>query len=309
MDLKLLHAFLTVASQGHFGRAAAALLITQPALTQRVQSLERYVGAQLFTRSPREVRLTAAGEILLPYARTLAQIEEHALRDLSEHAAGRGGRLKISYLSQGDMPTQSRIGTEFRRRYSRAILETHTGNSQDNMARLVDGEVDAAFVALPIHAPDTVVVRTIAPYPLILALPSSHRLAQLDRVPVKALRGEPLIVLPASINAALAAALRAWLTRHTGAKLNVVAEEPPDHAVEAVGILGAMAFLSGRLSAKMTPPPGVTFKPMSPAPVVALAIAYRRDDPAPLLTNLLRAVDEVGAVDPHDITDDSEPIF
>jgi len=308
MDLKLLHAFLNLAAQGHFGRAADALLVTQPALTQRIQALERYVGVKLFTRTTREVRLTAAGEILLPYARTLAQVEEHALRDLAEHAAGRGGRLRLSYLSQGDMPTQSKIGAEFRHRYARASLETFTGNSQDNMARLVAGDVDAVFVATPINAPATVVVRTIAPYPLILGLPSSHRLAQLDRVPVKALRGEPLIIAPPSINAALITALRAWLTRHTGAKLNVVAEEPPDHAVEAISSLGAMAFLSGRLSVAMTPPPGVAFRPMSPTPLVALAMAYRRDDPAPLLTNLLRVVDEVAPVDPRDITEDSEPI-
>ena len=71
MELRQLRAFLQVATARHFGKAAAVLKITQPALTQRIQALERELGVQLLTRTAREVRLTPAD---------LARIEELAPR-------------------------------------------------------------------------------------------------------------------------------------------------------------------------------------------------------------------------------------
>src|ERR1700737_2275948 len=68
VELRQLRAFLEVANAQHFGHAAQTLKITQPALTQRIQALERELGVRLLQRSARGVRLTAAGEILLPYA-------------------------------------------------------------------------------------------------------------------------------------------------------------------------------------------------------------------------------------------------
>src|SRR6202048_4176243 len=68
VELRQLRAFLEVANAQHFGHAAQSLKITQPALTQRIQALERELGVRLLQRSARGVRLTAAGEILLPFA-------------------------------------------------------------------------------------------------------------------------------------------------------------------------------------------------------------------------------------------------
>ena len=73
MELRQLRAFVEVAGQGHFGRAAQRLHLTQPSLTQRIQALEREVGVQLLERSAREVRLTAAGTMLLPHAQSLVR--------------------------------------------------------------------------------------------------------------------------------------------------------------------------------------------------------------------------------------------
>src|SRR5260221_14353956 len=95
MDIRHLQAFVQIAIEGHFGRAAEHLKVTQPALTQRLQALEREVGVQLLKRSPREVRLTPAGEVLLPYAQSLVQIQGQALRELAEIAAGRGGGIRL----------------------------------------------------------------------------------------------------------------------------------------------------------------------------------------------------------------------
>src|SRR2546422_1687979 len=132
MELRQLRAFLQVATLRHFGRAAATLKITQPALTQRIQALERELMVQLLTRSAREVQLTSAGAVLLPYAKSLVQVEDRALRDLADHAAGRAGHIRIAYLSSGDVPTQGKIVTEFRTRYPSITVETSTGHSHAN---------------------------------------------------------------------------------------------------------------------------------------------------------------------------------
>lgn len=308
MELRQLRAFLEVANLGHFGRAATVLKITQPALTQRIQALERELNVQLLTRSAREVRLTSAGEVLLPYARSLVQVEDRALRELAENAAGRAGRLRISYHSLGDTVTQSKIVARFRECYPRVVVETTAGHSEANIERLASGEVDAAFLATPIAPRDAVEVRPIAPFELVLALPLQHRLAKLDRVPVRELRGEPLVLTPLKLNRALNGALRNWLTSRTGGELNLVAEEPPDQAIQAFVNSGAASAIVTSSISSTAVVADIAYRSLKPAPLITLAIAYLRDDPSPVLANLLRVIDEVSQSLSVQLPDDGEPI-
>lgn len=293
MDFKQIQAFIEVAAERHFGRAASTLQITQSALTQRIQALERELGVQLLDRSPSGVRLTAAGEVLLPYARTMVQTVTLARRDLADNAAGLGGHLSLGYAAHADLPAQVKIATEFRRQYPRVAVETLSTSSQDNLESVARGELDAAFATAPLEPRSSVVEKVILSDPLVIALPRNHRLAHLDRVPVAQLRGESLIITPSKLNVATVTAFRAWLTRLTGAPLRVVAEEPPILAVEAVATLGGpVSFVSGRLSASMASS-NVVFKPLAPSPLLRLVLIYLRDNPAPVLASLLRTVDEV----------------
>src|SRR5260370_37244137 len=88
MELRNVRAFVAVADERHFGRAAASLNLTQPALSLRIQVLEKEVGIQLFQRNAREVRLAPAGEALLLNARALVVVEERALREMKDYGAG-----------------------------------------------------------------------------------------------------------------------------------------------------------------------------------------------------------------------------
>jgi DNA-binding transcriptional LysR family regulator len=149
-------------------------------------------------------------------------------------------------------------------------------------------------------------VRPITKYPLVLAMPKSHRLAGMDRVPVRQLRAEKLNLFPRHMNPGSVGALRAWLVSHTGAPLNVVSEEPPDQAIEAVSAYGGpIAFISAVVANSMSVP-GVVFRPMSPAPLMTLSLAYLRDNPAPILASLLRTIDEVGAAYQEELPPDAE---
>src|SRR5712671_7837820 len=103
MELRQLRAFVEVAEAGHFGHAAERLHLTQPALTQRIQALERELGLQLLERTAREVRLAPAGIVLLPHARRLVEAEDQALHDLKAYSSGIAGQLRLAYQASGDV--------------------------------------------------------------------------------------------------------------------------------------------------------------------------------------------------------------
>ena len=308
MELRQLRAFVEVASSEHFGHAAAVMKITQPALTQRIQAIERELGVRLLTRSAREVRLTHAGEALLPYAKRLVQLEDQALSELADVAAGRDGRLRIAYLLHGDVVLQGKVGAQFRRCYPSVDVAASAAHSRTNLELLCSGETDAAFVELPADVPDGIAIQSIGrPHQLMVALHLDHNLAKLERVPVAALRGVPLVLCPTLENPAMAAALKRWLTRHTGTDLKVVAEEPADQAIETVATSGAAAAVVNwwRASAGAA---GVAFKPLIPAPLVEFSVAHRSGDPKQVLKNLLTVVDEIGVSTVNEAEVDGELI-
>ena len=293
MELRQLRAFLQVAGARHFGRAAAALKITQPALTQRIQALERELGVQLLTRSAREVRLTPAGEVLLPYADSLIHVEDRALRELADNAAGRAGRLRITYSLHSDIPVMGAIMAEFRRCYPKVEIEAGSGYSVMNAEQVAAGLMDAAFVSLPTPRIEIVATQRISDDPVLVAVGERHPFAQMERVPVKALAGMPMILVPSALNPLLTAAFKRWLADRSGAELNVIAEEPLEQAALVVAKSdGVVAFGSSRWASAASMP-GVVTRPLTPAPMTTFGIAYRRDDASPHLANLLQIVDQV----------------
>ena len=305
MELRQLRAFLKVATTRHFGRAAATLNITQPALTQRIQALERELGMQLLTRSAREVRLTAAGEVLLPYANCLIQVEDRALRDLADNAAGRAGRLRVAYLLHGDVGTQGKIVGEFRRRYPDVAVETTMGNSRLNLDLLHSGAVDVGFIG-PLKVAPEIAVQTTGQRPLILALPEKHPLVQRATVPVRLLAGVPLILWPESWNPELLATFKQWLARHIGGEPNVIALEPADQALEAIAANGSAVTIVSGWRASAAPVTGIAFRTLVPEPFIEHQIAYLRNDPSPTLQHLLNITKEVMAANQSPLSKEAE---
>jgi DNA-binding transcriptional LysR family regulator len=305
LELRQLRAFLQVATKRHFGRAAATLNITQPALTQRIQALERELGMQLLTRSAREVRLTPAGEVLLPYANSLVQVEDRALRDLADNAAGRAGRLRVAYLLHGDVGTQGKIVGEFRRKYPEVAVETTMGNSRLNLDLLQSGVIDVGFIG-PYKVPAEIAVQTMGQAPLALALPEKHPLAEQALVPVSMLAGVPLILWPESWNPELLASFKQWLARHIGSEPNVIALEPADQALQAVAANGSAVTIVSGWRASGAPLTGVVFRTLVPEPFIEHQIAYLRTDPSPTLQHLLTITKEVLAANHSPLRKEAE---
>src|SRR6266566_4369478 len=254
VELRQLRAFVHVANTRHFGRAAV--------------------------------------EVLLPYANSLIQVENRALRDLADNAAGRAGSLRVAYLLHGDVGTQGKIVAEFRRRYQDVAVETTVAPSKSNLEHLMSGAVDAAFIATP-HVGPEVAVKQTGRRALMLAMPTAHPLAKLDSVPASSLRGVPMIVWPRSWNPEVAASFRQWLARNIGEEPNIVAEEPTEQAFVAVASSGSTVTVASSWRAAAAPITGIAIRPLVPQPLLDHEIAYLRDNPSPALQNLLRITDEI----------------
>jgi len=258
----------------------------------RDRALERELGMQLLTRSAREVRLTQAGEVLLPYANSLVQVEDRALRDLADNAAGRAGRLRVAYLLHGDVGIQGKIVGEFRRRYPEVAVETTMGNSRLNLDLLQSGAVDAGFIG-PSKVAAEIAVQAMGQGPLVLALPEKHPLVQQATVPVSMLAGVPLILWPESWNPELLVTFKQWLARHIGSEPNVIALEPADQALEAVARSSSAVTIVNGWRASAAPVTGIAYRSLVPAPFIEHLVAYLRNDPSPMLQHLLSITKEV----------------
>ncbi|MEU6479951.1 LysR family transcriptional regulator [Streptomyces sp. NPDC047017] len=196
MELRQLTYFVTVAEELHFGRAADRLHIVQSAVSQQIQRLERDLGAELFDRSPRRVRLTAAGERLLPQARTVLAAAERARAAVAPPA---GLRIGTSTGLGGHL---DRVLAAFAERAPDVPVELASLPVADRPARVAGGELDAAFV----RAADPVPGLRVVPLwqdPLVAALPASHPLAARAELDLAELAGLPLTLTSRRDNPAL----------------------------------------------------------------------------------------------------------
>jgi len=196
MELRQLSYFVTVAEELHFGRAAERLHIVQSAVSMQIQRLERELGAELFDRTPRRVRLTAAGERLLPEARAVL-----AAADRARAAVAPPPGLRIG-TSTGMGAHLDRVLAAFARRAPDIPVELFSLPVAERLDRVADGRLDAAFVR-SVEPVRGVRVLPLWPDPLVAALPAGHPLAGRDEIEVAELAGLPLALTDRRHNPAL----------------------------------------------------------------------------------------------------------
>ncbi|MCX3063564.1 LysR family transcriptional regulator [Streptomyces beihaiensis] len=189
MELRQLAYFVSVAEELHFGRAAERQHIVQSAVSQQVRRLERELGAELFDRSPRHVRLTPAGERLLPEARAVLAAAERA-----RAAVTRRGTLRIG-TSTGLGAHLDRVLGTYAQLAPDITVELVSAPPEERLRRVRDGRLDATFlrggVDGPKPAPGLRAVR-VWREPLLAAVPVRHPLAAGPDIAVADLAGLPL---------------------------------------------------------------------------------------------------------------------
>jgi DNA-binding transcriptional LysR family regulator len=205
VELRHLAALQAVAREGTFGRAADRLGYTQSAVSQQIATLERLVGSRLLERpgGPRPVSLTEAGELLLRHADGILARLNAAHADLAALAEGTAGKLRVgAYQSVGAriLPTLlRRFGDEWP---EVEIALTESSNDLDLVGDVERGELDLAFVMLPIedgpfealelmHDPYVLVVPADSPLALRGKPPTPRDVAGMNLIGFRACRSIP----------------------------------------------------------------------------------------------------------------------
>jgi DNA-binding transcriptional LysR family regulator len=195
MDIRRLRQFLVVAEELNFSRAAARLHISQPALSQLVQSLESELDGALFERHPRGVTLSQAGLVFKDEAFDLVARFDQALARTRRVAHGDAGRLHVGF---NELSGQHRIFAEAVRRFRvdhpDVALEIMPLTAHEQIGLLRSGSIDAGFQYWhQEEAPDFVTHLPLEADHYVLALARSHPLAARDRIDPAALSRTTLI--------------------------------------------------------------------------------------------------------------------
>ncbi|WP_036500550.1 LysR family transcriptional regulator [Nocardia aobensis] len=190
--------FVAVADELNFTRAAEALFISQPALSKQIRALERQIGAPLFDRDSRSVRLTPVGRTLLPHARKLSADWDSARAEVEAAKAGRHATVTIGISTSPGRGLLPAVRSRFATAFPHAKPELRQLGWSDPTAGLADAGADVAFVWLPLAQPDRYDWIVVAREPRMVALPENHPLAAHSVVDFADLLDEPFLALPES---------------------------------------------------------------------------------------------------------------
>jgi DNA-binding transcriptional LysR family regulator len=200
IELRLWRQFLAVTETLHFGRAAVALHMTQPPLTQAIAHLEALLGLRLFDRTKRSVALTAAGAALVPQVRDLLARALALPVHARAAAGGEVGRLRLGFVSTVGFALLPAWVRAFRQQHPQVALELIEATGDVQLQLLERGEIDAGFMLhSPGFAPPGLARVLISSEPLVLALPEQHPLAGSRTLPLAKVLAEPLVIFPRRI--------------------------------------------------------------------------------------------------------------
>lgn len=292
MEIRWLEAFVAVAEELHFGRAAERLGMAQSPLSQTVRRLERELDTTLFDRSTRSVALTPAGLALLPHVRRAfgeLELGREATRAIDGVVHG---TVAIGFSGALNHHTLSPLTRAVRHRYP-GVTMVLTGRvmTGDGVVQVERGDLDLAFVGLPID-PSPLSTRLVAREPLGVVLPVDHRLAGELEIDLVELAAEPFVATPVSAGSALQRLAVAACAR-AGFRPEVVQESADPFLILTLVAAGVgVALMASSIAAIV--PPGAVYVPLRDEPTyMEHAIAWRADNPSLVLRTVLEVAAEV----------------
>jgi DNA-binding transcriptional LysR family regulator len=284
-DIRQLHHFVTVAREMHFSRAAEALHIAQPSLSQSIRQIEKDLGVELFHRTSRNVKLTAAGKVFYEEAQHTLDQMAHACRAAQQAARGEHGALAIGFVTTAIMGgLQQRIAC-FREHFPKVELELRE--------LLVDTMLDQLHLgALDLICTDSYVMdarlrsRKLASPPWVIAVPVTHRLAKKHAVHLEEFAEDPFIFpthhSPHTLHDTML---------HACKKAGFV----PNRRYFADSVATAVSMVAAQLGIAIVyelpgfRPPGVVYKAFSPSVIsVSMRLSWRRGELTPAAAHFLR---------------------
>jgi DNA-binding transcriptional LysR family regulator len=194
IKLAQIRQFVTLAEEGSFHHAASVLNMAQPPLSVGIRKLEEELGAPLFVRGPRGVKLTSAGELALVSARqTLLHVDE--MRNAVRSALiGERGRLRVGFVASATLELLPRLLIAYRARYPQIELKLEESRTADLLEDVGQGRIDLAIVRTPVMQQAGVMIEQLQSDTLCLAVPKGSKWRGRKRVDLGELRDEPFVV-------------------------------------------------------------------------------------------------------------------
>jgi DNA-binding transcriptional LysR family regulator len=179
MELRHLRYFVAVASEGNFTRAAAALGMQQPPLSQQIRDLERELGFDLFRRLPRGVALTPGGAVFRDEAVAILAAAEHAVKRARRAASGTEGSLSLGFTSSAmSHKLAPEMIRRFRLEHPAVELVIQEGNAEQISERVASGQLDLGFIRRAVSERSGLEYHAVIEEPLLIALPRDHPVAR-----------------------------------------------------------------------------------------------------------------------------------
>ena len=290
MELRHLRYFVAVVEEGSLTTAAEKRLHTsQPSLSRQIRDLEDEVGADLLSRSVHGVELTAAGQAFLDHARlALAQVD--AAVEAARRAAQPGKQtFAIGFQTGHEMTWLPRAMHVLRDELKNIQVTVSSDYSPDLAEALVRGRLDLAF--LRVEPGYDLGYHVVDREPLIVLMPSDHRLTARSCVSPQALVGE--IFIGGSNKAAVLRAVTEDYFRRSGVDIKL------DHGVDNMAM--AISLVASTRGVALMPeyaknllPPSVVSRPLvGEAPTIDIAVGYSKANTSPVLELFVARLDEL----------------
>lgn len=285
MELRHLRYFIAVAEEGSLTLAAERRLHTaQPSLSRQIRDLEYELGVTLLTRSARGVELTEAGQVFLDKARLiLAQVDAAAL---AARQAGKPARPRfaLGFLTGQEMDWLPQAMALLKDELPSIDITVSSQYSPQLAEALAEGRLDLAFMRREAGRPE-LVYQTILSEPLLVALPSDHRLAAQESIHPQELAAETFLGM-SNTAPSLQRVIEEYLAR-AGLDLR------PAHRVDNLAM--AMSLIASTRSVTLLPayaknfmPWSVTSRPLQgEAPSIDLVAAHHRTNASAILASFL----------------------
>lgn len=291
VDPRLLRAFLAVADELHFTRAAARLYVAQQALSRDVRRLERELGAELFVRTTRQVTLTGDGERLVPYARRALDAQDELLA-----AFGQARPLLVDLNSPGLTTPRAVLHRARELAPDLELMARYESGLTGAATELLAGRLDASFGRFTGLDPALRAGLDHQPVrlePMAVVLPEDHPLASLERVPLAALEGETVYAGAGNPRTP------EWtdLARRLFEQRGVGIAPPAPLAIGDEEFQRIMAKARNPILAVVDFPamPATVLRPLvDPVPLSPVSLVWRKGSVHPALGALRRAAIELG---------------
>lgn len=290
MEIRQLRYAVLLDEHRHFGRAARAAFITQPAFSQQIASLERELDVSLFERSQSGTRPTAAGERFLDHARGLLEGLRELETDLRAIAAGSQGALRVGLFGASAGEITPLLIDTYRTMFPGVDLTFHELSMTRQFDELRDRDVDVAIVH-PLCEADDIEFDVLFHEPRYAAVPIRNELADASSVSVEDLVDLPFVVAgdgtPGAWRSFWAYGEESDATRRARAKMQTIAE-----GLAAVAYLNVVDTVPATVT-RYHRHPGVAFVPVEDATFSSVAVARRANETSPIVKAFCHVADHV----------------